>query len=231
MSGVICDSVALTAILVIAVGSVAPAARSPGSLLRDPAASSTPGSLAVPWPRLAIAGECPIQDSVHASLANLGAVVRDELIRVFRALEHAGVEYALVGSVALGMHGIIRGTEDVDLLIKASRENVQRIASALRSVYRDDPSIEEIQADDLLGDYPVVRYIPPSEKLCLDLIAGISEKETFESVEAETMEYRGVRIRVATPAALHRLKKGTPRPLDRQDAAALRAHFDFEEEE
>ena len=130
----------------------------------------------------------------------------------------------------MGMHGIIRGTEDVDLLIKASRENVQRIVAAFRSAYPDDPSVEEIRADDLLGNYPAVRYYPPREQFCLDLIAGISEKETFESVEAATMVYRGVRIRVATPAALHRLKRGTPRPIDRQDAAALRANFDLEED-
>ncbi len=170
------------------------------------------------------------KDSVSSSLATLGTVDREELIRVFRALDQAGVEYTLVGAAALGMHGIIRGTEDVDLLVKASRENIQRIAAALRSAYQDDPSIEEIRADDLMGFYPVVRYYPPSEKLCLDLIAGISEKATFESVDAETMEYRGVRIRVATPAALHRLKRGTMRPIDRQDAAALRAHFDLEED-
>ena len=128
------------------------------------------------------------------------------------------------------MHGIIRGTEDVDLLIKASRENVQRIAAALRSAYEDDPRIEEIQAGDLLGDYPVVRYFPPNKDICVDLIAKIGEVATFESVEAATMEYRGVRIRVATPAALHRLKRGTLRPIDRQDAAALRANFDLEED-
>ena len=172
----------------------------------------------------------PNQRLGWASLATLGTVDRDGLIRVFRALDQGGVEYTLVGSAALGMHGIIRGTEDLDLLIKASGENVQRIVAALQSAYRDDPSIAGIQADDLLGDYPVVRYYPPSEQFCLDLIAGIGDKETFESVEAATMEYRGVRIRVATPAALHRLKRGTLRPVDRQDAAALRANFDFEED-
>ena len=128
------------------------------------------------------------------------------------------------------MHGIIRGTEDVDLLIEASHENIQGIAAALRSAYQDDPSIEEIRADDLLGDYPVVRYFPPNKDICIDLIVRIGEMATFESVEAATMEYRGVRIRVATPAALHRLKRGTMRPLDRQDAATLRAQFDLEED-
>lgn len=152
----------------------------------------------------------------------------DELRRVLNAMEQAGVEYTLVGAVALGMHGIIRGTRDVDLLIKASPENVQRIASDLGSAYQDDPNIGEIRADELLGDYPVVRYFPQSANICVDLIARIGELATFESIEAETMEFRGLRIRVATTAALHRLKKSSLRPIDHQDAAALRAGFDLE---
>lgn len=36
-------------------------------------------------------------------------------------------------------------------------------------------------------------------------------------------------MRVATPSALYRLKKGTLRPLDRQDAEALRRRFDLED--
>jgi hypothetical protein len=37
--------------------------------------------------------------------------------------------------------------------------NVERLKRALRSVFAD-PSIEDISADDLLGDYPAVQYIP-----------------------------------------------------------------------
>jgi hypothetical protein len=40
----------------------------------------------------------------------------------------------------------------------------------------------------------------------------------------------GIRVRVATPAALYQLKKGTVRPLDRQDAEALRRRFKLEDE-
>ncbi len=50
---------------------------------------------------------------------------------------------------------------------------------------------------------------------------------SFDSVEAEIKAIEGVRVRVATPAALHRLKKGTVRAIDRQDAAALRQRFDL----
>lgn len=41
----------------------------------------------------------------------------------------------------------------------------------------------------------------------------------------------GVRVRVATPAALHRLKRGTVRAIDRQDAVALRERFDLPDEQ
>ncbi|MEZ5318707.1 MAG: hypothetical protein R2752_15010 [Vicinamibacterales bacterium] len=53
---------------------------------------------------------------------------------------------------------------------------------------------------------------------------------SFETVEAEVKAFEGVRGTVATPAALYRLKKGTVRPLDRQDAAALRQQFDLKDE-
>ena len=50
-------------------------------------------------------------------------------------------------------------------------------------------------------------------------------------MEAETRRVDGVRVRVATPAALHRLKKGTLRAIDRQDAAALRERFDLPDDQ
>ena len=52
----------------------------------------------------------------------------------------------------------------------------------------------------------------------------------FETVDAEIKEVEGTRVSVATPAALYRLKKGTVRPKDHQDAAALRERFDLKDE-
>ena len=87
-------------------------------------------------------------------------VDRDEILRVLRAFTDAGLEYALIGATAMGFHGIVRVTEDVDLMIRPTVDNVERLRTALRAVY-DDPHIDEISASDLLGDYPAVRYYPP----------------------------------------------------------------------
>ena len=155
---------------------------------------------------------------------------RDELLRVLKAFESENLDYVLIGATAMGFQGLVRATEDVDLLIRGTGSNVERLRRALRSVYGDDPSIEQIRADDLMGDYPAVRYYPPSGDLFFDLMTRLGEAADFQSVESEIKEVEGIRVQVATPKALYRLKKGTVRPLDRQDAAALRERFKLKEE-
>ncbi len=59
----------------------------------------------------------------------------DKFLEVLRALAHEGVDYVLVGAVALGIHGLVRATEDVDLFIRPDGENVERLKRALRSVW------------------------------------------------------------------------------------------------
>jgi hypothetical protein len=157
-------------------------------------------------------------------------VDRDEIIRVLRAFEAAGLEYVIVGATAMGLHGLVRATEDVDLFIRATPENVERLRAALRSVYGGDPNIEEICASDLLGDYPAIRYYPPTGDLFFDVITRLGDTARFETIDAEVKEIEGARARVATPSALYRLKKGTVRAIDHQDAAALRERFGLKDE-
>jgi hypothetical protein len=157
-------------------------------------------------------------------------VDRDEMLNVLKALETEGVEYVLIGAAAMGVHGVVRATEDLDIFIRAIPENVARLRRALRAAYGDDPCIDDISTEDLLGDYPAVRYYPPTGDLYLDIMTRLGSAASYDTVEADTKTVAGVRIRVATPGALYRLKKGTIRPLDHQDAAMLRQAFDIEDD-
>lgn len=150
---------------------------------------------------------------------------------MLRAFESAGLEYVLIGATAMGFHGLVRATEDVDLFIRATPENVERLRAALRNAYPDDPNVDDIRTEDLLGEYPAVRYYPPTGDLFFDVMTRLGEAASFDTVQAEIKEVEGIRVRVATPAALYQLKKSTVRPLDRQDAAALRERFDLVDEE
>jgi hypothetical protein len=158
-------------------------------------------------------------------------VDREEILRVLRAFEAAGLEYVLIGATAMGFHGIVRATEDLDLFIRPTPENVERLRAALRAAYDGDPHIEDISATDLLGEFPAVRYYPPTGDLYFDVLTRLGEFARFETVDAESKDIEGIRVRVATPAALYRLKKGTVRAKDHQDAAALRERFNLKDED
>jgi hypothetical protein len=154
---------------------------------------------------------------------------RDEVMRVLRAFESAGLEYVLIGAAAMGFHGLVRATEDVDLFIRATPENIEKLRVALRTAYEGDANINEISSTDLLGEYPALRYVPPTGDLYFDVLTRLGEIATFETIEAEVKEVEGTQVSVATPAALYRLKKGTVRAQDQVDAAALRERFSLKE--
>lgn len=154
----------------------------------------------------------------------------DELLRVLRAFQDQNLEYVLIGATAMGFHGLVRATEDVDLVIRPTSENVARLRKAFQEAYSDDPNIQDIRTEDLLGDYPAVRYYPVNGDLFFDILARIGEAASYETIESEVIEVEGVHIFIATPRALYKLKKDTVRPLDRQDAAALLERFKLKDE-
>jgi hypothetical protein len=150
------------------------------------------------------------------------------LLEIFEALERHGVEYAVFGAVALGLHGLPRATEDLDLFLRAELQNIHRLKEALGEVY-EDPAIAEISAEELCGDYPAVRYYPP-EGFGLDILTRLGDAFRFEDLEIVAKEFEGVEVRVVSPRTLWEMKKGTVRPGDRMDASVLADRFGFEDD-
>jgi hypothetical protein len=147
--------------------------------------------------------------------------------RVLTALEREGVRYVVFGAVAINLLGLARATEDLDLFIAPESENIERLKTALRSVF-SDPSIDEISAEDLLGDYPAVQYNPPSGEFHLDILTRLGEAFRFQDLEAVRIELDGLLVSVASPRTLYRMKRDTVRLKDRGDAEALRRRFHLE---
>lgn len=153
----------------------------------------------------------------------------DEALKVLASLEKEGVDYVLIGGAALNFHGLVRATEDLDFFVRPTAENVERLRRALRSVYQNDPSIDEISTEELLGDYPAVRYYPPNGEMFLDILTRLGEFATFESLEVQEVESNGVTIKIASPKTLHWMKKDTVREVDRSDAQRLREKFHIQD--
>jgi hypothetical protein len=155
----------------------------------------------------------------------------EEAMKILAAFERERVQYVLIGSMAMAAQGLIRATRDIDFFVSADADNVERLCRALKSVFDDDPNIDDITASDLGGNYPAIEYTPPHGRYSLDVLSRLGEVFRFEDLESEMLVVEGVSVRVATPKQLYVMKKDTVRPQDRIDAEALRERFEFDEEE
>ncbi len=159
----------------------------------------------------------------------LAVVLYEQTKAVLESLGRESVRYVVFGGVALNLHGLARATEDLDLFIAATEENIDRLKVALAAVFAD-PNIADITADDLLGEYPAIQYVPPEGQFHLDILTRLGDAYTFEDIESMQIDFDGVQVEVATPGMLFRMKKDTVRPKDWADAAALARVFDLHED-
>jgi hypothetical protein len=149
----------------------------------------------------------------------------EKVLALLRALGDQGVEYVLVGAIALTVHGIVRATQDVDLFVRPEEGNVARLRAALRFVFPEDSSIEEITASDLAGEYPAIRYNSPDGSLQIDILARLGQAFSYADLQFEEKHYEDIAVRVATPQTLSEMKKQTIRLQDRADAEILKERF------
>jgi hypothetical protein len=147
---------------------------------------------------------------------------------VLAALEREGVRYVVFGAAAINLLGLPRGTQDLDLFIDPEVENIERLKAALHSVY-PDPSIDQIRAEDLMGQYPAVEYVPPTGTFHVDILTRLGDAFQFRDIESQRVRFEGFEVTVATPRMLVRMKKDTVRPKDQVDAAILREQFKIED--
>ena len=112
--------------------------------------------------------------------------------------------------------GLVRVTEDIDLLIEASLENQQRVREALRIL--PDRAIDKLGPDEDLRNWVVVRV---NDEITVDLMTsacGVTYPEAKDGVGVRTIA--GVEIPFANRGLMIRLKQGD-REKDRIDLEYL----------
>ena len=148
------------------------------------------------------------------------------LLRVAKALDGARVPYALVGGFAVALHGAVRGTVDVDLVVRLREAVFQRTEKALialglqsrlpvtaSEVFRFR---EEYLRNRNLRAWTFVNPSRPSE------IVDVILSEDLDRMDVKRFTIQSQVVRVASIADLIRMKQGTGRPQDREDVKALR---------
>lgn len=124
----------------------------------------------------------------------------DKLFSLLQALDERRADYYVFGGIALNIHGLVRATEDVGLFVRPARQNIERLVAAVKQVFPDDPTVNEILPEDLLGPYPAVRYNSVDGTMSVDIVTHLSETFRFDDLEGESREFQGIRVKVVTPS-------------------------------
>jgi len=118
----------------------------------------------------------------------------DPLRRLFERFRQEGVEYVLVGGQAVRLNGYLRATEDVDVLLEATRANgerTKRAMSFLASSKDLDPGWFEPKEG---GEMENIRV---ADDLIVDLLFA-ANGETYATVQpyVREIDIEGVPVRV-----------------------------------
>ena len=135
------------------------------------------------------------------------------------SLDSNGVEYLIVGAVALAHHGLPRYTGDLDVLIRNSAENTKRLETALADFGFAKLGLK---AADFVESSRVIQLgVAPNRIDILTSITGVSFDEAW--CDREEADLGGTRVKLIGRQALIRNKRATGRPRDQADLEALGA--------
>lgn len=141
--------------------------------------------------------------------------------KVLAVLAEAGVNFIVVGGVAVSMQGYVRLTEDVDLLLDPTPANLQRLLDAL-SAYGEGFA-RELSLEDFTDEEGAIRIVEEVEACQIDLFTVMAGRHYADIIpDADWFQIAGHRIPFASKASLIAWKSKSVREKDRLDALALR---------
>lgn len=142
----------------------------------------------------------------------------DELSKLISALNESEIEYAVCGGLALAIHGFVRATVDIDVLIQPeSLEKAYKIAEEKGFDIRGlDISFKE-RAVEIRR---VSKIDDEGEVLSLDLLLVTPQVEDVWETKEE-IDFFGNRLSVVSREGLIKMKRLAGRPQDLADIERL----------
>lgn len=151
---------------------------------------------------------------------------------VFQSLNERGGRYVVVGGLAVVLHGHLRATGDIDLIVDLAASQVEKTLAALS--YAGFRPYAPVPASDFADPEKRKTWVREKRMLVFSLhpAAGVPMVDLFLEHPIQfdelwsrsmVMTLRGVPIRVASIDDLITLKRLAGRPEDLADADALAA--------
>lgn len=134
-------------------------------------------------------------------------------------LSEAGAKFLVVGGWAVVLHGLVRGTDGLDVLVDPSAANSKRVFEAL-SAFGAPLQAHGVAPDHFAREGDAYRFgVPPLKVEVLSQISGVTFEEA--SKESQFFEVAGHRIPFIGKRALIKNKRAAGRHKDLADAEAL----------
>lgn len=136
---------------------------------------------------------------------------------ILSAFLEEGVEFLLVGAYALAVHGVPRATGDIDLWVRPSESNADKVLRALAAF---GAPVSDIRPDDLrLPDAVLQIGVVPRR---IDILTTLDAVEFEDAWRNRTeVEVEGLSIPVIGRRDLIRNKKAVGRAQDMADVARM----------
>lgn len=138
--------------------------------------------------------------------------------KLLAGLARNGVDFAVVGGLAVILNGYPRTTVDADILVNASAENLGRLLKFLESW--GEGWARELKLEDFAIEQGAIRV---SEEFDLDIFVKM-HGQTLDDFRPGLRYFQSDDVRIAylSPAALVSLKEGSWRDKDKLDVAAMK---------
>jgi hypothetical protein len=143
---------------------------------------------------------------------------------ILRALSTHGVEYVIIGGLAVQTHGHVRTTFDIDVLPRPDPANLARLADALNSLGARilNPGSEALTIDaQLLPRATLWQFV--TRHGAIDVVHDAPGAPPFEDLRARALQIRlgDLELSVAGRDDLISMKRASARPIDLEDLAVL----------
>ena len=140
-----------------------------------------------------------------------------DFAEMLSALSEAGADFLVIGAHAVAVHAHPRATGDLDIWVRATPENAERVWTALVAF---GAPLHQLTREDLASDDVVFQIgVAPNRIDLLTTIGGVRFDEAWP--RRTTVELWGLSVPVIGREDLVRSKRAAGRPRDLADLAEL----------
>jgi predicted nucleotidyltransferase len=145
---------------------------------------------------------------------------------ILRVLARHGVDFVVIGGVAVLGHGYLRGTHDLDVIVQPTTRNATRLSEALLELEAELRGSGTLRFGDphqlrRMPLIPTVTRYGPLDVINVEHVAGAPRSYEALRSAALVIPYDGIEVPVAGLSDLIRMKRAAGREQDLADIEAL----------